>query len=171
MDFLDSPLEKDFLRLLLCDGHVYEEFTSIDFPEHYKNIHRDCSKWVEMGTKISEGETEVSEQDREFLGLFGKKWGRFAAQLSFSAYGRSFCRTANGYVGYVPKETEPGDVVCLFYGATVLYVMRPDGDGHYRLVGECSMEGLMHGEALEATQFESQDFHIRLRAAWRAFRK
>jgi hypothetical protein len=80
--------------------------------------------------------------------------------LSLTAMKRKFCRTVDGHLGYVPLLAE-GDAICVLYGGQVLYVLRPDGDDHYQLIGECYLHGFMHGEAIEMTEIESQNFHIR----------
>lgn len=56
-----------------------------------------------------------------------------------------------GFIGLGPPEMKQGDVVCVFYGASVPFVLRPTGveRGPYRLVGEAYCDTIMDGEALE----------------------
>lgn len=65
--------------------------------------------------------------------------------------GRRPYRTQNmGYIGMGPGGTRLGDVVVLFPGAHVPYVLRPrpdSGRGHFELVGEAYCHGIMDGEA------------------------
>jgi hypothetical protein len=52
----------------------------------------------------------------------------------------------NGLMGLVPAYTKVSDVVYVIPGATVPFVFRKQ-DGHYLLVGECYVQGIMDGEA------------------------
>ncbi|KAG4435095.1 hypothetical protein IFR05_009422 [Cadophora sp. M221] len=62
--------------------------------------------------------------------------------------------TQRGYVGLGPgygqEHTRPGDLVCIFYGARVPFVLRPrpDGQSGYILVGEAFVYGIMDGELI-----------------------
>lgn len=67
------------------------------------------------------------------------------------ALSRRFAATELGMIGYVPKAAVPGDFVVLFYGSSVPSVVRLDGEGKTTLVGECYIQGIMDGEAMEAS--------------------
>jgi hypothetical protein len=76
------------------------------------------------------------------------------------SWGRRFCSTSKGYIGWVPQDAQVGDVVCCFLGTKVLMLLRPKENSGYSLIGECYLHGLMHGEALEKPGLELQDFDI-----------
>ena len=68
--------------------------------------------------------------------------------------------TKSGYIGLGPMTCQPDDVIAIFGGANVPYVLRScenSGRG-YSLVGEAFVYGLMDGEVLdlgrESTVFE-----------------
>lgn len=53
-----------------------------------------------------------------------------------------------GYVSMAPWGVQPNDMIFVFAGHHVPYVVRPvkpDGD-KYRLIGECYCDGIMYGE-------------------------
>lgn len=77
------------------------------------------------------------------------------------ADGRVFCRTRRQSVGWLPADAELGDCVCFLYGGPVLYSLRPDDDKFYRLIGECYLQGLMDGEAMDLPGIDPEDFRIR----------
>jgi hypothetical protein len=54
----------------------------------------------------------------------------------------------------VPEGAEHGDIICVLAGGRVPYVLRPCDDGFYRLVGECYVDGAMHGEALKDRPYQ-----------------
>lgn len=60
--------------------------------------------------------------------------------------GRRFAITDSGDFAAVPKAARGGDVVCIFNGGRVPYVLRPCKNGRYTLVGECYVDGMMRGE-------------------------
>lgn len=65
------------------------------------------------------------------------------------AQDRRFCVTVDGYMGLVPKTAAKGDGICVFLGGAVPFVIRKADSGHYCLVGECYVHGLMDGKALD----------------------
>ncbi|KAL6790975.1 HET domain-containing protein [Trichoderma sp. SZMC 28012] len=60
--------------------------------------------------------------------------------------GRRFAVTDAGDFAAVPKAAQKGDVVCIFNGGRVPYVLRSCANGNYTLVGECYVDGMMRGE-------------------------
>lgn len=62
--------------------------------------------------------------------------------------GRSLVRTSRGYLGTAPNDVQKGDVVCIFMGAAVPFILRPRDavDGGYTLIGDAYIHGIMDGE-------------------------
>lgn len=75
---------------------------------------------------------------------------------------RRFFITRDGYMGIGPQNTRNGDQICVFDGGPVPMVLRsaevsapshishstPSQQGHFLLVGECYVHGLMNGEVV-----------------------
>ncbi|KAL9620352.1 MAG: hypothetical protein Q9160_005151 [Pyrenula sp. 1 TL-2023] len=78
--------------------------------------------------------------------------------------GRRPCLTRKGYQGYAPDATRHGDLVALFLGAIVPFVIRPkdrsQDQSYFSLVGECYIHGVMKGEAFDAPDFSPCDVHL-----------
>jgi hypothetical protein len=56
-------------------------------------------------------------------------------------------RTAMGYIGLVPRDTQPGDVLFLLQGLNTPFVLRKVKDeNHFLLVGPCYLHGFMDGQ-------------------------
>lgn len=74
----------------------------------------------------------------------------YTSVLRDTVAGWRFVVTRNGYVGVAPGLTKVGDVVTIMKGGLVPFVLREGVDrlGAFRLVGECYVHGLMHGEGL-----------------------
>jgi hypothetical protein len=73
--------------------------------------------------------------------------------------GRKVFRTQNGYVGLGPAGLLDGDILVVFFGASLPYILRPRDGGVYEFVGEAYCEGIMDGEALQ-TDYTEENFSI-----------
>jgi hypothetical protein len=104
-------------------------------------------------------------QDRAVCSGFGikAKWLDFAARTRDMCHQRRMFRTDSRHIGIGPIEIQPGDQICVLFGARVPFVIRRSGD-HWLLVGECYLHGLMNGEAIEIWKngdHQAQTFHFR----------
>ncbi|KAH6710909.1 heterokaryon incompatibility protein-domain-containing protein [Leptodontidium sp. MPI-SDFR-AT-0119] len=54
-----------------------------------------------------------------------------------------------GYIGIGPRQMEADDKVVIFPDVDVPYVLRPVGNGCYKILGQSYVLGIMHGEFLE----------------------
>lgn len=54
-----------------------------------------------------------------------------------------------GYVGMGPQYMRTGDVIVILNGASVPFIVRPVGEGRFRLMGECFCDGIMYGEFIK----------------------
>ncbi|KAI1774158.1 hypothetical protein F4818DRAFT_74872 [Hypoxylon cercidicola] len=70
------------------------------------------------------------------------------------------CDTDKRDVGIVPAVAEKGDVVALFPGAKVPFILREKSAGEYELIGECYIHGIMRGEGLPATNEDEKVFRL-----------
>jgi hypothetical protein len=61
--------------------------------------------------------------------------------------------TETGYVGAAPVSARVGDIVCIFEGGAVPYVIRADKVEGWRFIGECYVQGIMDGEVLAREGF------------------
>ena len=77
----------------------------------------------------------------------------FESAFSIFSIQRKFCTTEGKRLAMVPRAAQKGDIICAFLGAKTPFVLRPDGSGNYRLVGECYVRGLMCGESADLPGF------------------
>ena len=74
---------------------------------------------------------------------------RFRAVADSVCTGRKLATTMHGRLAVVPPDTEYGDIVCVFYGGWVPYVLRSPQNGKpCRFIGDTYIEELMHSESL-----------------------
>ena len=71
---------------------------------------------------------------------------------------RRMVRTEAGYLALIPGSTRIGDRICILFGSTAPFVLRPIEDKHL-LVGQCYVHGVMKGEVLK-DGYEAQIFHL-----------
>ena len=82
--------------------------------------------------------------------VFAEAWWHAACQ-------RNFCSTKEGSIGLVPGAAQKGDLIAIFMGADVPFVIRPGGAGTHVLIGECYVHGIMNGEAFQGREAEVDD--------------
>ncbi|KAJ2893344.1 Heterokaryon incompatibility protein 6 like [Zalerion maritima] len=82
------------------------------------------------------------------LNMFGEKIREVSLVLR-SSY------TRKGYVGMVPMDSQPGDIVAVLLGCPAPVVLRPKKNV-YELVGEAYFHGFMDGEALTTEKFKQE---------------
>ena len=77
-------------------------------------------------------------------------------------YGSRFCVTEKGYVGFCEKSTQCGDVIAIFLGCRVPYIIRKcdERENHFRLIGKSYIHGIMKGEALSAEGVREEDLML-----------
>ena len=65
-------------------------------------------------------------------------------------YDSQVCVSEKGWVGLCPVGSQEGDVIAVFAGARVPYIVRKaEGGGKmYKLIGESYVHGIMDGEAM-----------------------
>jgi hypothetical protein len=76
---------------------------------------------------------------------------------------RVFLRTSQGWRGVGPRTIEPGDTLVVLFGSRVPFILRKHGS-FYRLIGDCYIDGLMDGEAIqmwESGELKAEEFNIR----------
>jgi hypothetical protein len=81
---------------------------------------------------------------------------------AIASYRECTCfNTASGLRGLGPGGMRPGDIVCVLYGASMPFVIRPEGAA-YRLIGECYVHGLMRGQGVPEASTDMENSWIEL---------
>ncbi|PVH72680.1 HET-domain-containing protein [Cadophora sp. DSE1049] len=72
------------------------------------------------------------------------------------------CKTESGFVGLVPMGSRVGDLVVVFGGGAMPFVLRPSEEieAGFRLVGGCYVHGLMRGEAVPSPLWKEEEFSL-----------
>ena len=75
----------------------------------------------------------------------------------------SFAITNTGYACLVPNTSIAGDIICVFYGCKVPFVIRKSTIRHdniYQLIGQCYVHGIMNGEVLADEQLVDEEIRL-----------
>jgi hypothetical protein len=108
---------------------------------------QECRRILKGLSKVQgKGEAEDEDED-EFVSLTR----RFTRIFRINLCGRAFFKTQEGYFGVCPESANGEDQVAIVLGCFWPLVLRPViilGIPSYRVVGECYIPGVMHGEAL-----------------------
>ncbi len=81
---------------------------------------------------------ELANASHQSLAVRNSAWAGCVGKVVF--------RTNQGQIGTALSSTRIGDEVWVLAGATIPFVLRPNRDGHYRLLGQAYVHGIMHGE-------------------------
>jgi hypothetical protein len=87
--------------------------------------------------------------DPEWYSMYTKLANLVDRSISSFAIGRRFSLTNCGRLGLMPADAKEGDVIWVFYGGNLPYVVRRCEDGMYTFIGDCYLHGFMHGEAID----------------------
>jgi hypothetical protein len=118
----EVPLQRDFESY--CMEKTLSEFCASILPE---NCRRD-------GSSLANGD-----------------WERFEADARMKMAERKFFITKDGRLGLGPSLLRDGDICCVLMGCRMPLIIRPTSTpSHFKLVGPSYIDGVMHGEVVEA---------------------
>ncbi len=139
-------------RVPICDlyCHEYEPARCDRSGQPVGDLHTvvvQHSRWVaSMGTSDDGRYEEVHDTAR--------KGNSYMTSMSFLGEKTPFL-AREGYVGTGPRNMAPGDVVVIFAGAHIPYILRRGVDRYWEYVGEAYCDGVMDGEAWDADRLTS----------------
>ena len=136
-----------------------EKFSSLSNKsyKYWKHIakcdryHRDLTEdnpesptvnWYQSVERMSTAMVDKDETVRKAL-----TQPRLPAGESFMD-GRTMFLSRYGFIGIARENVQKGDVVAMFFGAKLPFVIREEGD-HCLLIGECLVPSVINGEAME----------------------
>jgi hypothetical protein len=162
-------------RKLFCRGFTFDSVKMIcptSGDEHEPGrMERECSRWLEdanftqpkalsrtliadsyrVGVDVAARgpHTQVHATDTELeQNLGGLELSVGIAGPHQASLGRRLFLTDKGYLGLTLKHVQIGDVVAILSGGQLPFVLRKV-QGHYTLIGEAYVDGIMDGEAVE----------------------
>ena len=73
---------------------------------------------------------------------------------------RRLAYSVKGYMALVSHQVREGDLLYALFGGSVLYVLRPQENKNFILVGDCYVHGLMDGEAIQLVKEGKADVEM-----------
>jgi len=148
---MSSQRFEEFWRTMLCDAK--------GLPDTHERATAEYASYFLQFSDVMNAEPE----EKNSSWYKDRVQGIIAVEQSLHAHAgyRRFCATSGGRLGQVPRGAAVGDLICIFYGGSVLYVIRPVDNGFFTFVGECYVHGLMDGEAMEIEGLKEQEFALR----------
>ena len=126
----------------LCCGEFSFKYLDSEFQPFYPDFRRSieytsqCWAWSKWGCSL---------EDRTIHCPDSCYW-HFLGKVAGASPGRSVIKTSNDLIGMAPEITQKEDVVCVLLGCSSPLILRPKEAGHYAIVGECYVDGIMNGE-------------------------
>lgn len=133
---------KNFCRFQ-NETHKMVHQHGFELPEKFRNIPNGAAKLVERSIKI--WRNKFSEEEYGLL-------LDFTQTMASKCSGRPYISTHNGMLGLGCPGIKIGDVVCILYGTTVPYILRPSANGKMVFVGDAYIYNAMNGEMLKAAE-------------------
>lgn len=156
-DCAPGSVEERFWRTIVADTFIDDNDNNARIPT---SLHPDLSSWHAM-VKGS------VDQGREPL------LSPFVFTLWSATSGRTFFKTKSGHMGLCYPHARPGDEVWVLAGGNVPFVLRSLNDAAAAadaleepvkirtLIGDCYLDGFMHGEALQKEEAAIVPIHLR----------
>jgi hypothetical protein len=138
--------------------HALKAITALDSSRVKDDWSQASREWVENAiNSFHPDDPESAAKANKIIGRLLEvrdKEGivRFQSQFELYALGRKLFITQLGNIGIGPACMAPGDIVCLLFGGSSLYVIRRISLQEYLFLGECYVHGLMNGEAMDRYQ-------------------
>ncbi|KAH8803481.1 heterokaryon incompatibility protein-domain-containing protein [Xylogone sp. PMI_703] len=130
------PVPDDFWRTLVAD----RGFDGVNPPPWYR---RACEYVfyaerypddVDTKQPIEHGNSSIATE--------------FLQRVQAVVWKRRMVLTLDNSLGLVPEEAREGDAIAILFGCSVPVVLRPCVEGHYILIGQSYIHGLMDGQNL-----------------------
>ncbi|KAF5979312.1 heterokaryon incompatibility protein [Fusarium coicis] len=138
----------DAARIGILDGPTWQ--STVPYQGWGSQCADDVENLQRFGTEEGEkGEDASSAEDS------------FYAFALMRMHTRRVFMTSTGFVGVGPLDMQPGDEVCILLGGKVPYLLRPQGNESYTLVGEAYVHGIMHGELFKGGARNLRKFDVK----------
>ena len=136
----------DWTCQLSSEG-VLEELCPV--PDSFRSAYDDFKQWL-IDTRANSARNSQRDQ---------RSVKQFMASVS-RCQERRFFRTCDNRVGLGPLDTQPGDLICVFYSAAPVFILRSQQKGFVnKLVGDAYVYGLMSLQAVREQGLEAgEDF-------------
>jgi hypothetical protein len=156
LELLSLALEADANTRLNRDSNRFSQETRDWAQEFMVTCHAPNQEVAVAATELMNLVLDV---------LNPESFKRLEPALIVGTIDRKLFITSQGRLGIGPICLEPTDIICVIFGGSSLYALRPIlGTGEHYFLGECYVHGLMTGDAMksyEQGERDVQSFHLR----------
>lgn len=140
---------RSYWEMMKCSHFQGEAFA------HFMQVHRQflespLSDRIESAEQLNSLVQRYLESQRNQAAFFQQAAQRFC-------YSMRVAITNTGFVGMVPHRTQRGDAIVVIKGVSVPMVLRREGDGRFKVVGQAYFHGFMDGEVFEMDNMEEEE--------------
>ncbi|KAF1994471.1 HET-domain-containing protein [Amniculicola lignicola CBS 123094] len=146
-DVIPNDLWEAHWRTMCCnhDGNFHPiNWTYEYYFKSYWELHKESGRTGDWDADIN-----------------GKYFALIEQDFFHFCKGRRFCSTKGGSIGWVPESARSGDLVAVFHGGRVPYILRPC-EGGYTFVGEAYVHDAMQGEKFLEAQGKGEAIEFAL---------
>jgi hypothetical protein len=176
------PFREAVWRTIVLNGSLFEYPAPHDHGSLFETwIHclEDYPKYLKAIEEYESANIEQPEEIRrwgECLGSGAAKTAVIERVFTKVVIGHRIALTDQGYLGWVPQNSKPGDCVASFEGGYLPFVLRATSVNHassgnvrqssnsspnrWQLIGDCYMHGLMYDVPFKMKEIPSEDIHI-----------
>lgn len=146
------------IPLLIAEFDNYDHESEGEDDEYIDKVlarFQQCNKDFNIcGHSLSSCFDERTDSDEQNASLdyLNTSFDGLLGFLQTNILWRRLATTEKDYLVLAPRATQQGDEIYILKGCNVPLVLRHNDDGSHTLVGECYIQGLMNGEALEFQQ-------------------
>jgi hypothetical protein len=132
----------DAIRIAIVDGAYFSDIgIERDLVEYLNVFIKGSRSFVPTTCQDGHnGDGRIQDEDDE---------DNWYSQALHRLHSRRPFLTSTGFVGLCPGHVAVDDVVCIFHGGKTPYVLRPQSNGTYILIGETYVHGIMYGEFMK----------------------
>lgn len=164
-DFTTYPtgehLEDVKLRTVILDftGLEKDEDWVSKYRTAYLAVQEDSNLVTMLGILSSSSGDSGSGHGYQEWTYFDHNKERYLRTIADWTRCRVLYSTKKGYIGWGSDVAQKGDKVFVLLGANVPFIVRPVGEGVYKLIGPSYIHGFMYGEALEG-DYKEEDITL-----------
>ncbi|RSL72467.1 hypothetical protein CEP53_001117 [Fusarium sp. AF-6] len=145
-DMLKSSISSIYCAQRILKGQHGDDDRDELFPEEMRAILPELdAAWAE-GRGSDEGIDMAEMVSKKLVRPSFTQVYEFERTVNMNCVGRSLFATMEGKLGVGPVSTREGDEIWNLVGADAPFVLRPQGDGRYTLLGGAYVHGAMFAE-------------------------
>jgi hypothetical protein len=144
-------VNQDFGHFLTRGMDCSQDFSGQSFILHNERLQQ-CADDAAVAFPGEIDAAQMYDDMRIFLGPDVASWDIDLNQV--------LAKTEKGHLAWVPSNSKPGDIICIFSGVKIPFVLRAVSGESFEVIGDAYVQGMMHGEAWPENESDLGYFHL-----------